>query len=147
MTVIFDKLNEDLIIRNCSGSFNEKLLIDFFKSYCTDYRVRYLKCISINKGKGLAIEVEYVRNDTILFAKVSGFACKTSTLLYYLLELVKKTGINSSNTIYRVNMDKEVYVYASDGIDPLKCLNLLHADSDGFYYFLDEKTYQNLYFD
>ena len=145
MIVIFDKLNEDLIIRNCSDSFNEKLLIDFFKSYCKNYKVRYLKCI--NNGKGLVIEVEYIRNATILFAKVSGFACETRTLLYYLLELVKKTGINSANTIYRVTTDKEVYVYASDGISPLKCLNLLYADSDGFFYFVDEKTYQNLYFD
>ena len=145
MVLIYDKLNDNVIIRKDDDNFNDKLLISFVKSYSKDYRVRFLKCV--NTQRELSIEVEYVRGDNILFAKVSGFACDTTTTLYYLLDIVKKTGINSENTIYRVNMNKEVYVYASNGIDPLKCLNLLYADSDGFFYFIDEKTYQNLYFD
>lgn len=145
MVLIYDKSNDNVIIRKDDDNFNDKILISFVKSYCKDYRVRFLKCV--NTQRGLSIEVEYVRGDSILFAKVSGFVCDTTTLLYYLLDIVKKTGINSENTIYRVNMNKEVYVYASNGIDPLKCLNLLYADSDGYFYFIDEKTYQNLYFE
>lgn len=144
MTIIFDKFNDDLIVRELHSTVFREVLLNFIEDFCNDYRVRFIKCTAIDKV--FYIEVEYFNQGQIFFANTKGYGTEILDVCYFLLDIVRKTGINTKNTIYRVCANKEVYVYAADNLSLVKCLNSLDVDSEGFYYFFDEKNYRHLRF-
>ena len=143
MTIIFDRLNDDLIVRDLNGSMFKEVLLNFIDDFRNDYRIRFIKCIAVDKS--FYIEVEYVNQGNIFFASTTGYINEDLDVYYFLLDIVSKTGINTKNTIFRICRDKEVYVYAANNLSLVKCLNSLDADSEGFYYFFNEKNYQHLF--